>query len=86
MMESNILLIAVIILCILWVVPAVVLTIKVRNVKGLDAGFKRQLIVPMWLIPFIGSLVCYFVFAKIGKLNRLSADEHRRIWASAPKR
>lgn len=73
-------------LLILWVIPATVLTIKVLNVKNIDTQFKKQLILPMWFVPLIGNLVCYFVFAKTGKLNKLSPEEHRRIWAVAPKK
>jgi Gpi18-like mannosyltransferase len=71
---------------ILWVFPATLLTIKVLNVKNINNSLKRQLILPMWFVPLIGNLVCYFAFARTGKLNRLSPEEHKRIWAVAPQK
>ena len=76
----------IVLVLILWIIPAILLTIKVLNVKNISASFKKQLILPMWFVPLIGNLVCYFVFAKTGKLNKLSPEEHRRIWAVAPKK
>jgi len=70
----------IVLVLILWIIPAILLTIKVLNVKNISASFKKQLILPMWFVPLIGNLVCYFVFAKTGKLNKLSSEEHRRIW------
>lgn len=71
-------------LVILWIIPAIFLTAKVLGLKKISPSFKRQLILPLWLLPLIGNLVCYFVFAKTGPLNRLSPEEHRRIGAVAP--
>ena len=65
---------------ILWVIPAIILTIKVLNLKNINASFKKQLILPMCFFPLIGNLVCYFAFAKTGKLDRLSPEAQRRIW------
>ena len=84
-MDKYILIIILLVLT-LWVIPAFLLTVKVRNTKGLSPSFKKQIILPMWFVPLVGNLVCYFIFAKTGKLNKLSADEHRSIWAAAPRK
>ncbi|BFM12838.1 hypothetical protein R50072_29910 [Simiduia litorea] len=66
----------------LWIIPASVLTFKVASNDVLPRSFKRQLIMPMWYVPLVGNLVCYVQFAKLGKLQSLSAAEHRSIWAA----
>lgn len=86
MFESNILLFIVIFLFLLWIFPALILTIKVQKIKRLDPAIKKQIIIPMWVVPLFENLICYMMFAKTGKLNRLSKDEHRSIWAAAPKK
>ena len=63
-----------------WLIPAVVLTLKVRHMADLDPALKKQLIIPMWTIPLIGNLVCYFMFANTGKLTPMSAKERFGIW------
>jgi phosphoglycerol transferase MdoB-like AlkP superfamily enzyme len=67
-------------LLVFWLIPATVLTIKVMKIKKIEPSFKKQLILPMWFVPLIGNFVCYFIFSRTGELNRLSAEEHRRIW------
>ncbi len=69
-----------IIVIVFWLVPASILTIKIRQQESMSQALKSQLIKPLWLIPLIGNIVCYFFFAKTGKLNALSASEHRSIW------
>jgi len=63
-----------------WLIPAVVLTLKVRRMENLEPALKKQLIIPMWTIPLIGNLVCYFMFANTGKLTPMSAKERLGIW------
>jgi len=67
---------------ILWLVPATLLTLKVCKIKSLSTAFKRQLILPLWLLPIVGNLVCYMVFAKVGTLTPLTNDERKRYWRS----
>jgi|TARA_B110000238_G_C16057186_1_gene408784 hypothetical protein len=64
----------------LWLIPAAVLTLKVRHMDDLEPALKKQLIIPMWTIPLIGNLVCYFMFANTGKLTPMSAKERLGIW------
>jgi hypothetical protein len=76
---DNYLIVMMVVLLGLWLVPAVMLTIKVRSIDGLDPEMKNQLIKPMWYVPLVGNVVCYFMFARLGKLNKLSDSEHRSI-------
>lgn len=61
---------------VLWLIPAIIFTAKVKSHPQLDKDYKKHLIIPLWTAPIIGNLVCVFVFAKTGKLNKLSHGEH----------
>jgi len=67
----------------LWLLPAIVLTVKVYKLKDFKVSYKKQLIAMVWSVPIIGNFLCYFLFAKIGKLKQLSNSEHRSIWVAA---
>lgn len=43
-----------------WLIPALILTLKVRHMEGLEPDLKKQLIIPMWTVPLIGNLVGSF--------------------------
>jgi len=80
MTGEKILLSVVFAIAIAWLLPALTLTRKVCRMEDLDPALKRQLIIPMWTIPLVGNLVCYFMFAKTGKLDPLSRRERMGIW------
>ena len=80
MTGEKIVLVVIFAIVIVWLLPALALTRKVSSMEDLDPVLKRQLIIPMWTIPLAGNLVCYFMFAKTGKLNPLSRRERLGIW------
>lgn len=69
-----------------WLIPAAILTVKVQRHEFIPPELKSQLIKPIWFAPIIGNIICYFFFAKTGKLNKLSKSEHRSIWAGYTRR
>ena len=79
MNELSIELIVTIIISILWLISSIVLTLKVLRQDDLEKGLKRKLIVPMWLVPIAGALVCYIFFTKIRGRRYLSSDEVNHI-------
>lgn len=63
-----------------WLLSAAIFTIKVLSLPNLRPEVKRQLIVPMWVVPLLGVLFFLLIFVKTGKLRRLTLDEHRSLW------
>ena len=59
-----------------WIIPAIALTFKVKQHPQLDKDYKMHLIIPLWTAPLLGNLVCIFVFAKLGKLRKMTHSEH----------
>lgn len=82
MEREHIYLVLATVLLMTWIFPAIVLTIKVSQIKGLSKNKKSQLIKPMWYVPLVGNLVCYMQFAEMGKLRPLNEGEHKSIWAA----
>ncbi len=76
MTENKIIFITLLIALSLWLLPALLLTLRVNRIKTISPSFKRKIIIPMWTVPLVGNLVCYFLFARTGMLNKLSKGEH----------
>lgn len=64
----------------LWLVPAFLLTIKVEKMKKISDDMKWRLIIPLWVVPLVGNLVCYMIFANTGKLPVMAEGERKRYW------
>ncbi|GAB1263823.1 hypothetical protein [Aurantivibrio infirmus] len=82
MENISVYIICALLVSILWFVPAAILTIRVKKHEGIEPIIKKQLILSMWVIPIVGTLVCFLVFAKIGRVPRLSEADNRDIWLS----
>ena len=80
MAVEKVILIVGVLMASFWLIPALILTLRVRHMEDLEPALKKQLIIPMWTIPLIGNLVCYFMFANTGKLTPMSAKERLGIW------
>ena len=76
----EVLVILVIVLAFTWLLPAAIFTLKIVRERRIDIPMKRRLIFYLWAAPIIGAVVCSLVFAKVGKLRKLSASEHRDLW------
>lgn len=64
----------------LWLIPAFMLTIIVAKTKNISGDVKWRLIVPLWVVPLVGNLVCYMIFANTGKLPVMTEEERKRYW------
>ena len=74
-----------IVLAFTWLLPAAVFTYKISGEHRIDLPLKRRLVFYLWAAPIIGAVICAVVFAKVGKLRKLSASEHRNVWAGHRK-
>jgi len=84
-MDSEILLVLMVFLVLaffIWLVPAVMYTIKIQSLREIDSSLKKQLLIYLWLIPPIGAIICLIMFSKTGQLRKLSEREHSDIWVA----
>ena len=66
----------------MWLLPAVILTMRISKEDKLPKPLKKQLIKGLWLVPLVGNIVGYMFFSKIGKLTPLTESEHRSLWVA----
>ena len=80
--DNYLIILGLVLVLILWLIPAFLLTLRIRKIENLNPSMKKQLIAPMWLVPAVGNIVCFMVISNIGELPKLSAAEHRSIWVA----
>jgi len=68
-----------------WLLPAIFFTVKICRENRLDLPMKGRLVFYLWAAPIIGVVICSLVFAKAGKLRKLSTSEHRGLWTAYRK-
>lgn len=71
---------------IIWILPAIIFTIKVKNSHQLTTISKKTIYITLWTMPLVGTLFCCLIFAKVGHLERLSENQHRSIWIAGRRR
>lgn len=76
MTTNTVILVFIAIILLLWWLPALLLTLKINQITGISPAFKKKIIIPMWTVPLVGNVVCCFLLAKTGKLEKLSQSEH----------
>lgn len=79
---QQVVLIALSVATLAWVIPSILVTIIVIKTKDMPRDIKLGLLKLSWQVPLLGNVVCWLKFAKIGKLRRLTGNQHRSLWAA----
>lgn len=79
---QQVVLIALSVATFVWVIPSIFVTVMVLKTKDMPKDIKLGLLKLSWQVPLLGNIVCWMKFAKIGKLRRLTGNEHRSLWAA----
>ncbi|KZY34358.1 hypothetical protein A3752_18880 [Oleiphilus sp. HI0081] len=70
----------------IWLIPALIYTIKISRLKRIDPVLKKQLISSLWFMPPVGCIICLVLFSKTGKLRKLLEQEHHQVWVAGGNR
>ncbi len=82
-MEGKVVLyISLAILVVFWLFPSLLLTLKISKTQDMPKDIKQELLKLCWQVPFLGNVVCCMKFAKIGRLRKLTAGEHKSLWVA----